>query len=128
MGQWTRRGGAHSCLIELTYLLTPEAEAELSDAASFCRQQFGAFAAENFLTTFESKARLIANFPGVGTATLKGRYLFPIRRYPFSMLHRVEENAVRISAIAHHGRRPGYWRKRELIEKSIHGQRPTRDA
>ena len=113
MGQWTRGGSAYSCFVELTYLLAPEAEAELSDAASFCRQQFGVFAAENFLATFESKARLVADFPGVGTVTSQGRYLFPIGRYPFSMLYRVEENAVRISAIAHHGRRPGYWRKRE---------------
>ena len=97
----------------MTYVLTPEAEVELSDAASFCRQQFGVFAAENFLATFESKAHLIAEFPGIGTATSKGRYLFPIGRYPFSMLYRVESDAVRISAIAHHGRRPKYWRKRQ---------------
>jgi toxin ParE1/3/4 len=97
----------------MTYVLTPEAEDELSDAASFCRQEFGVFAAENFLATFESKARLIAEFPGVGTATSKGRYLFPIGRYPFSMLYRVEGDAVRISAIAHHGRKPKYWRKRQ---------------
>ena len=97
----------------MNFVLTPEAEAELADAAAFCRQQFGAFAAENFLTTFESKARLIGEFPGVGTSTSKGRRLFPIGRYPFSMLYRVESDTVRISAIAHHGRRPGYWRKRQ---------------
>ena len=97
----------------MNYVLTPEAEAELSDAASFCRQQFGRFAADNFLATFESKARLIGDFPGVGTATSKGRRLFPIGRYPFFILYRIEDDAVRISAIAHHGRRPGYWRKRQ---------------
>ena len=96
----------------MTYALTAEAEAELFDAASFCKQQFGTFAAENFLATFESKARLIADFPGVGTAISSGRYLFPIGRYPFSLLYRVDGGVVRISAIAHHGRRPGYWRKR----------------
>ena len=97
----------------MTYVLTPEAEAELADAASFCRQQFGAFAAENLLATFESKARLIAQFPDLGTATSKGRRLFPIGRYPFSMLYRREGDAIHISAIAHHGRRPKYWRKRQ---------------
>jgi len=97
----------------VTYVLTPEAEAELLDAASFCREQFGAFAAENFLVTFESKARLIGDFPGVGTETSKGRRLYPIGRYPFSILYRTEGDVVRISAIAHHGRKPGYWRKRQ---------------
>jgi toxin ParE1/3/4 len=97
----------------VTYVLTPEAEAELSEAVSFCRQQFGKFSAENFLQTFESKAGLIADFPGLGTPTSRGRHLFPIGRYPFSMLYRVEGSQVRISAIAHHGRGPGYWSKQQ---------------
>lgn len=96
----------------MSFVLTPEAEAELSDAASFCRVHFGPIAAENFLATFESKVRLIAEFPGVGTATSKRRRLYPIGRYPFSVLYRVEDGVARISAIAHHGRKPAYWAER----------------
>ncbi|MFG6431259.1 type II toxin-antitoxin system RelE/ParE family toxin [Roseateles sp. LYH14W] len=96
----------------MSYVLSPEAEGELSDAASFCRTHFGPVAAESFLATFESKVRLIADFPGVGTATSKGRRLYPIGRYPFSILYRTEAGVVRISAIAHHGRRPAYWQGR----------------
>lgn len=96
----------------MTYVLAPEAEVELADAVSFCRLQFGVMAAEQFVATFESKARLIAEFPGVGTPTSNGRRLFPIGRYPFSMLYRVDGETVRISAVAHHGRRPKYWRER----------------
>jgi toxin ParE1/3/4 len=98
----------------VTYFLTPEAAAELADAASFCARQFSASVAENFLATFELKVRLIAEFPGVGTATLKGRRLFPIRRYPlFHSLPSRRNGAIRISAIAHHSRRPGYWQSRK---------------
>jgi plasmid stabilization system protein ParE len=96
----------------VTYVLTPEAEQELADAASFCSQHFGLFAEQNFLATFESKAKLLAGFPGVGTPSSKGRYLFPDGRYPFSILYQVEGDTIRISAIAHHGRGPGYLRKR----------------
>lgn len=96
----------------MSFVLTLEAETELSDAASFCRRHFGPVAAENFLTTFESKVRLIVEFPGVGTATSKGRRLYPIGRYPFSILYRVEDGVARISAIAHHGRKPAYWQER----------------
>jgi toxin ParE1/3/4 len=56
---------------------------------------------------------LISDHPGVGTAAPKGRRLYPIGRYPFSMLYRVEEGIVRIIAIAHHGRRPGYLQRRK---------------
>jgi plasmid stabilization system protein ParE len=96
----------------VSYVLTPEAELELVDAATFCRTHFGPVAAENFLVTFESKVRLIADFPGVGTTTSKGRRLFPVGRYPFSILYRVEDGVTRISAIAHHGRKPAYWQRR----------------
>lgn len=97
----------------MSYFLTPEAEAELVDAASFCAKQFSASVAENFVATFELKVRLIADFPGVGTATSKGRRLFLIGRYAFSILYRVEDGAVRIGAIAHHRRWPGYWQQRK---------------
>jgi toxin ParE1/3/4 len=97
----------------VSYVLSPEAEVELSDAALFCRTHFGPIAADSFLSTFESKARLISDHPGVGTAAPKGRRLYPIGRYPFSMLYRVEEGIVRIIAIAHHGRRPGYLQRRK---------------
>lgn len=113
MGGWPGCSGTCPCRIEVSYVLSPEAEIELSDAARFCRTHFGPIAADNFLSTFESKACLIGNHPGVGTATLKGRRLYPIGRYPFSMLYRVEEGIVRIIAIAHHGRRPGYAQRRK---------------
>lgn len=95
------------------YVLTPEAAAELADAALFCTEKFGRLVTDNFLEAFESKVQLIAQFPGLGTATSKGRRLFPIGRYPFSMLYRVEGGVIRISAIAHHSRRPGYWSRRK---------------
>lgn len=96
----------------MSFVLTPEAAAELSDAASFCRTHFGPVAAENFLATFEAKVRLIADFPGVGTSTSKGRRLYPIGRYPFSILYKVEDGITRVSAISHHGRKPAYWQER----------------
>lgn len=64
----------------MTYFLTPEADAELTDAVAFCVQQFSVAVAENFLATFELKVNLISEFPGVGTATSKGRRLFPLGR------------------------------------------------
>lgn len=96
----------------MTFVLAPQAAEELADAAVFCRDQFGKAAAQNFLEAFEAKIRLIEAFPGVGTPTSRGRRLYPIGRYPFSILYRVDGNLVRVSAIAHHGRGPGYWRAR----------------
>jgi toxin ParE1/3/4 len=96
----------------VNYVLTPEAEAELAEAVTFYAMHVGLNVARNFLIRFEEKAQLLTEFPGIGTPTTKGRRLFPIGRYPYSMLYRVHDGVVRISAIAHHSRRPGYWHGR----------------
>jgi len=93
-------------------LLAPEAEADLAEAASFYAEHVSVNVARNFLATFEEKTRLLIEFPGLGTPTTKGRCLFPIGRYPYSILDRAEPGAIRISAIAHHSRRPRYWERR----------------
>ena len=100
MGQRTRSGCPHPIVFEVIYSLTPEAEAELENAVAFCTAHFSRNVAESFLTTFELKIRLIAEFPGVGTPTNKGRRLFPIGRYPFSILSRsfTESTMVRFAS------------------------------
>jgi plasmid stabilization system protein ParE len=112
MGQRPRGGRANPCIVEVSYVLSPEAAAELAAAVAFCTQHFSAAVAENFLATLELKVRLVSEFPGVGTPTLNGRRLFPIGRYPYSMLYRSQNGVVQVSAIAHHSRRPGYWKAR----------------
>ena len=38
------------------------------------------------------------------------RYVF--RKFPFSLVYRVVSGNVEVIAVAHHRRRPGYWRRR----------------
>jgi toxin ParE1/3/4 len=38
------------------------------------------------------------------------RYLF--RKFPFSLIYRVTSGTVEVIAVAHHRRRPEYWKKR----------------
>lgn len=38
------------------------------------------------------------------------RYVFPT--YPYSLVYFVEDDVIRVVAVAHDKRRPGYWRKR----------------
>ncbi len=39
------------------------------------------------------------------------RYL--LRRFPFSVVYRIERSRILIVAVAHGRRRPGYWKNRE---------------
>jgi toxin ParE1/3/4 len=36
-----------------------------------------------------------------------------LNRFPFALIYRIERDEVQILAVAHHSRRPGYWRERE---------------
>ena len=38
------------------------------------------------------------------------RYVFPT--YPYSLVYFVEDDVIRVVAVAHDKRRPGYWRQR----------------
>jgi plasmid stabilization system protein ParE len=97
----------------VTWQLTPEADAEPAEAVRFYATQVSGKVAHNFLMQFERKARLLTEFPDLGTPAGKSRRLLPIGRYPYSILYRVDAGVVRISAIAAHARRPGYWQARK---------------
>ncbi|MBE3584487.1 MAG: type II toxin-antitoxin system RelE/ParE family toxin [Limnochordaceae bacterium] len=59
----------------------------------------------------EAIDRIAANpeaYPPVG-ATIRRKLL---RRFPFSVLYAIEPDKIRVLAIAHHKRRPGYWHDR----------------
>ena len=63
----------------MNYVLSPGAEAELKEAVAFYAQNVSLAVAENFLATFEQKASLITDFPGIGT---------PERQQPSPVPHR----------------------------------------
>lgn len=96
----------------MNWYLSPDAEEELGQAAAYYRDQASAAVATAFLAEFERAARLIVEHRGLGTPTLDGRRLLPLRRFPFSLLYRTTEQDILISAVAHQRRRPGYWHGR----------------
>jgi plasmid stabilization system protein ParE len=36
----------------------------------------------------------------------------PLQRFPYSLLYVIESDCIRVIAVAHHKRRPNYWRSR----------------
>jgi plasmid stabilization system protein ParE len=95
------------------FYLSPEAEVELAEAIDFYALNVSPRVARNFLAKFEERASLIVEFPGLGTPTSKDRRLLQLGRYPYSILYREHEGVIRITAIAHHARRPKYWQGRQ---------------
>ena len=97
----------------MTYFLSSEAETELAEAIAFYTERASTSVAIAFLAEFTRAARLVAENPGLGTRTSRERRLFPLHRFPYSFVYRAEEEGIRIGAVAHQSRRPGYWLTRK---------------
>jgi toxin ParE1/3/4 len=91
----------------------PLAEQELLDAASYYEKQNEGFGLE-YLAEVEGAVNLLMRYPAAG-AVVQGyirRLILP--KFPYLLLYRiVDDDLIRILAIAHHKRKPQYWVGRE---------------
>jgi plasmid stabilization system protein ParE len=89
----------------------PEAAEELAEATAYLTDQ-SARAAEGFLADVAAAAKLLLQFPGAGSP-LRGNFRrLLLKTFPYQLIYRVVEEDIRIYAVAHLKRRPGYWQKR----------------
>jgi plasmid stabilization system protein ParE len=70
-----------------------------------------------FYTAVEQTVRLIVRFPAAGPLFADIRSDLEVRRrivrgFPFTLAYRVTGETIRIDAVAHMHRQPGYWHRR----------------
>ena len=53
----------------------------------------------------------IQQFPDIGRPTARWRQL-SVAGFPYDLVYRVTEGTLEVLALAHHRRRPGYWKDR----------------
>jgi plasmid stabilization system protein ParE len=88
------------------------AEAELTEAASFYESRT-AGPGRAFLDEFEKSLARISSDPEAFPAIGQDVRRLIVRRFPYSVFFAVEsEDFIRVLAVAHQKRRPGYWRNR----------------
>ena len=56
--------------------------------------------------------RLLCETPKIGEPLDQQLRRFPLTRFPFGLIYRVEGSTLRILALAHRRQRPGFWRHR----------------
>ncbi|HEX6285548.1 MAG TPA: type II toxin-antitoxin system RelE/ParE family toxin, partial [Pyrinomonadaceae bacterium] len=66
-------------------------------------------AARAFVAEVLNALRSIAAAPEAWPRTRANERRFVFKRFPYSIIYRVRQNDVFITAIAHQRRRPGYW-------------------
>lgn len=93
------------------YHLHPEARDEI-EAAYFWYSQRSPDATVGFVTTVNEALDIVTGAPRRWPAYLHGTRRFILKDFPFSVVYLENPDDITIVAVAHHKRRPGYWKQR----------------
>lgn len=87
----------------------PDAEAELAEASEFYARHAGWSIADAFLAEFARALDQLAANPRSSSLGAFGFRLHPFGRFPYTVVYEDDDFlGIRIFAIAHQSRRPGY--------------------
>lgn len=96
----------------MTAWFHPEAEAEHLETIAFYENRQAGLGAE-YLTEFEQMLEQIRThphrYPIIHDPDIR-RARMP--RFPFAILYRAGDDRIEVLAVAHHRRRPSYWKSR----------------
>jgi plasmid stabilization system protein ParE len=90
----------------------PEAEAEYEDALGWYYVR-SPRAAERFQAAFDEAVEAISAHPTRYPKLDDSHRFVLVGRYPYHLVYRVDGDAVRVIAVAHGKRLPGYWSERD---------------
>ena len=96
----------------MTYSLHRLAEHDLDSAFQFYRETGSDKVAMRLLAEFERAAEKLDANPGLGTPTTAGRRIYPLRKFPYSILCKPVDSGVRILVARHQRREPAYGSER----------------
>ena len=89
----------------------PAAEEEFRATASYY-EGLVAGLGEEFIAEVERTCALLQEYPDLGPRLDPVHRRHSLRRFPFALIYHGDGSELRIVAVAHESRRPGYWRPR----------------
>ena len=89
--------------------LSEEAQGDIEAAIDWYLEELAFAAADEFADEFEHALTLLSEFPDIGVSGRHKTRIFTLQKFPYSVVYRILAEHVRIIAVAHHSRRPGYW-------------------
>ena len=87
-------------------------EAQEAESAARWYAERGPAAAVAFSEEVDAAESAIARLPHAWPRFDHGTRRYLLRRFPFSIVYRVQPTRILIVAVAHGRRRPGYWKSR----------------
>lgn len=97
----------------MRYSFHPESVRDLQDAAKYYQERAGNALSLALFTEFEHSIQLLLEHPQLGAPWRPGKRRLVMKHFPYSLIYIVVGDEIQVLAVAHHSRRPGYWRKRE---------------
>lgn len=82
---------------------------ELREAAIWYEDQSEGLGKE-FTAAVDVALRLITRTPTVWPKVWREVRRYPLKRFPFAILYREVGTGLEVLAVAHHARKPGYWK------------------
>ena len=89
----------------------PTAEDELIDTALYYESKLVGLGSR-FQSEVERGTALLKEYPLLGPEIENGIRLLVLRRFPYSLIYSLPGETLYILAVAHHRKKPGYWRIR----------------
>jgi plasmid stabilization system protein ParE len=89
--------------------LSAEAEAEANEAVDWYIGKEAIYAASDFADALDYALDMLRQFPHMGAHGAMSTRILPLHTFPYSLVYRIQDDIVRVIAIAHQNLRPVYW-------------------
>lgn len=90
----------------------PSVNDELHETAKFYAERADQALGLAFIAEFERALNFLTHNPELGAIWRGTARRFPLRRFPYNLVYQIKPEELRIIALAHQRRRPGYWKNR----------------
>lgn len=90
----------------------PAAEQEIA-AALKVGEERGFGLGRELVQEIRRVSSFLCNLPHAGEPLDSRHRRFPLRKFPFGLIYRIDGDLLKILAVAHRRQRPGYWRSRK---------------
>lgn len=85
---------------------------ELRETARFYSEQADQALGLAFIAEFERALNFLTHNPELGSIWRGTARRIPLRRFPYNLVYQIKQEELRVIALAHQRRRPGYWQNR----------------
>ena len=90
----------------------PQAAEELIEASGFYERRVMGLGSR-FLDAVEDSLAKLSGTPQLAPADDRGRRKYLIHGFPYVIIYWFESDSLHVLAVAHTGRKPGYWAARD---------------